>query len=246
MNITKILAHRGASGYAPENTMSAFKKAIEMGADGIELDVHLSKDGHLVVIHDEMLDRTTNGKGMVMNLTLEELKQLDAGSWFSDEFKGEKIPTLEEVLKLIHNTSMILNVEIKAGYRLYKDIEEKTLSMLEKYNMLNSCIISSFDHYSLVRVRELNKQVKTGMLYSASLYKPWEYARSLKVNALHPHYITLTEEFITSAHNENFPINTYTVNDEAYMIKLAAAKISMMITNYPDKAKHIVTTVQGG
>ncbi len=125
MKYTKILAHRGASAYAPENTMAAFKKAIEMNADGIELDVHLSKDGYIVIIHDERVDRTTDGKGEVKDFSLDELKKLDAGSWFSDEYKGEKIPTLEELLSLIKNTEIYLNIEIKAGYRVYPDIEEK-------------------------------------------------------------------------------------------------------------------------
>src|SRR3712207_5048900 len=115
---TKIMAHRGAAAYAPENTIAAFTKAIEMKADAIELDIHLSKDDHIVVIHDEKVDRTTNGKGLVMEFTLEELKRLDAGSWFNKEFKNEKIPTLREVLELVAYKNIDLNIEIKAGYRV--------------------------------------------------------------------------------------------------------------------------------
>lgn len=245
MYFTKILAHRGASGYAPENTMAAFKKAIELKADGIELDVHLSKDGHLIVMHDETLDRTSNGKGLILNYTLEQLKELDAGSWFSEEFKGEKIPTLNEVLDLIKETSLYLNIEIKAGYKFYPNIEEKVLNLLNEYNMMKRCIISSFDHYCLARVKELNEHINTGILYSAALYEPWEYARSLKVSALHPDYITLDEDFIKGATSHNFQINTYTVNDESAMKKLATFKVSSIITNYPDKAREIVSSIQG-
>lgn len=246
MSFTKIQAHRGASGYAPENTMAAFKKAIDMKADGIELDVHLSKDGHLIVMHDEYLNRTSNGKGLIASYTLEELKKLDAGSWFEKEFKGEKIPTLHEVLEFIFKTEIFINIEIKAGYRIYPDIEEKVLACLQKYNMLDRCIISSFDHYSLVRVKELNPNVKTGLLYSASLYEPWKYAKSVKVNALHPLYLTLDKHFIEEAYAHNLDINTYTVNDEKVMRQLAAARISGIITNYPDKAKKILSEIREG
>ncbi|MFD3158310.1 glycerophosphodiester phosphodiesterase [Haloimpatiens sp. FM7330] len=245
MSFTKIQAHRGASGYAPENTLAAFKKAIEMKADGIELDVHLSKDGYLIVMHDEKVDRTTNGKGMIKSFTLEELKKLDAGSWYSKEFNNERIPTLEEVLKLIKPTSLFINLEIKAGYRLYPNIEEKVLNMLEKYDMLERSIISSFDHYSLVKIKQLNSKVKTGMLYMSSLFEPWDYAKSIKVDALHPYYITLTKEFIMGAYSHNLAINTYTVNEESAIKQLAQGKISGLITNYPDKAKKIISSIQG-
>ncbi|ENK1242898.1 glycerophosphodiester phosphodiesterase [Clostridium sporogenes] len=241
MKHTKILAHRGASAYAPENTMVAFKKAIDMNADGIELDVHLSKDGHIVIIHDEKVDRTTNGKGEVKDFTLDELKKLDAGFWFSDEYEGERIPTLEELLKLINNTNIYLNIEIKAGYRIYPNIEEKVIDMIEKYKILDRVIISSFDHYSLVRVKEINLNIKTGMLYEAALYEPWDYARSIKVEALHPNYITLTKEFIDKANINNLEINPYTVNDENDMERLIKSKVTSVITNYPDKAHQIIS-----
>ncbi|MGO5065841.1 glycerophosphodiester phosphodiesterase [Clostridium sporogenes] len=241
MKHTKILAHRGASAYAPENTMVAFKKAIDMNADGIELDVHLSKDGYIVIIHDEKVDRTTNGKGEVKDFTLDELKKLDAGFWFSDEYKGERIPTLEELLKLINDTNIYLNIEIKAGYRIYPNIEEKVIDIIEKYKMLDRVIISSFDHYSLVRVKEINLNIKTGMLYEAALYEPWDYARSIKVEALHPNYITLTKEFIDKANINNLEINPYTVNDENDMERLIKSKVTSVITNYPDKAHQIIS-----
>ncbi|WP_392486787.1 glycerophosphodiester phosphodiesterase [Haloimpatiens sp. FM7315] len=245
MSFTKVQAHRGASGYAPENTIAAFKKAIEMGADGIELDVHLSKDNELIVMHDEMINRTTNEKGLIKDFTLAELKKLDAGSWFGVKFKNERIPTLEEVLILVKTTPLFLNIEIKAGYRMYKGIEEKVLALLEKHNMINRSIISSFDHYSLVKIKQLNPKIKTGMLYSASLFEPWQYAKSIKSDALHPYYITLNKDFILNAYINGLAINTYTVNDEDVMTKLSRGRVSGIITNYPDKAKKIVSSIQG-
>lgn len=244
MSFTKIYGHRGASAYAPENTMAAFKKAVELGADGIELDIHLTKDGEIIIIHDEKVDRTTDCEGMVRSFTLEELQKLDAGSWFDEKFKDEKIPTLKEVLELIKNTSLILNIEIKVGYRLYPHIEEKLIALLKEYNMLDRCIISSFDHYSLVKIKELDPNIKTGVLYMSSLYKPWNYAKIIKADALHPHYLTVTKELIQGTFMNNLPINTYTVNDDKTLRNLAEAKITGIITNYPDKAKRIITEVQ--
>ncbi|EJO5348919.1 glycerophosphodiester phosphodiesterase [Clostridium botulinum] len=244
MGYTKILAHRGASAYAPENTMAAFKKAIEMNADGIELDVHLSKDGYIVIMHDEWVDRTTDGKGEIKNFSLSELKNLDAGSWFSDKYKEEKIPTLEELLNLIKDTEIYLNIEIKAGYRIYPNIEKKVIDMLEKYKMLDRVIISSFDHYSLVRVKEINSNIKTGMLYEAALYEPWEYARSIEVEALHPNYTTVTKQFIDKAYINNLELNPYTIDDDLIMKTLIKNKITSIITNYPDRAYNIISNLK--
>lgn len=244
MSITKIHAHRGASGYTPENTMAAFRKAIELGANAIELDVHMTKDRKLVVIHDEKVDRTTNGSGMVAFMTLEQIKKLDAGSWFSSKYKGLQIPTLREVMDLVKNTPLFLNIEIKIGYRFYPNIEEKIIDLIEEYDMIDRVIISSFDHYSLVRVKEINPHIKTGLLYVASLFEPWEYARFVKVDALHPNYITVTKDFLQNAAINGFPINAYTVNDEKAMRELAYGKIAGIITNYPDKAKEIIEKIQ--
>ncbi len=165
--MTKVWAHRGASGYYPENTMTSFEGAIKQNADGIELDVHLSKDGYLIVCHDETLNRTTNGKGFIKQFDLYELKQLDAGSWYDKKYKGEKMPLLEEVIDLIKGTNMDLNIELKAGSIFYPGIEEKVLKMIEKYNIKEQVIISSFDHYALVKIKSLDSEIKTGIL----LYK---------------------------------------------------------------------------
>ncbi|MFA7163177.1 MAG: glycerophosphodiester phosphodiesterase, partial [Eubacteriales bacterium] len=174
-----IYAHRGASAYAPENTGSAFTKAIEMGAGGIELDIHMSKDGHLMVIHDESLNRTSNGKGLVKDLSLDELKGLDFGSWFDGSFKGERILTLEECLDLLEGWDGILNVEVKSGPILYDGIEEKLVKVLSEYKMIDRTIVSSFNHYSLLAIKQLEPELKTGILYMAGLVEPWIYAQRL-------------------------------------------------------------------
>lgn len=156
MRLPKVIAHRGASAYAPENTMTAFEKAIELGAQGLELDVQLSSDGKLVVIHDEKLDRTSNAKGWVKDKTLDELKSLDFGSWFSKAFAGEKIPLLDEVMELISAWDGILNIEIKSGVVIYPDIEQKVAAAISKFNMHDRIIVSSFNHYSLVNLRKID------------------------------------------------------------------------------------------
>ncbi|MDE6182363.1 MAG: glycerophosphodiester phosphodiesterase, partial [Eubacteriales bacterium] len=144
---TKIFAHRGASAYAPENTMEAFKLAIKQNADGIEIDVHLTKDNHVVVIHDETIDRVSNGKGFVRDYTLEELRQFSYNYNFN-QYENVKIPTLEDVLELIKPTNLILNIELKTNFLWYENIEEIVLSIVDKFEMQDRIIYSSFNHYS--------------------------------------------------------------------------------------------------
>lgn len=243
---TRVMAHRGASGYAPENTMEAFEKALSLGADGIELDVHICKSGELVVIHDEQVDRTTNGSGFVKDLSLTELKALDAGSFFRDSFKGAQIPTLIEVLDLIKNTNTFLNIELKNAPILYPQLEERTIQLLHDYHMTDRCILSSFNHYSLRHCKEIDAQIKTGILYAAGLYKPWDYCKTLMADAIHPLFYGVNPEIVMGCKANHIAINTWTVNEEDYMLKLAQAQVEGLITNYPDKALAAVKTAKGG
>ncbi len=239
--MTKVWAHRGASGYYPENTISSFEGAIKQNADGIELDVHLSKDGYLIVCHDETLNRTTNGKGFIKQYDLYELKQLDAGSWYDKKFKGEKIPLLEEVIDLIKGTKMELNIELKAGSIFYPGIEEKVLKMIDKYAIKEQVIISSFDHYSLVKIKDLDKNIKTGILYMEALYKPLDYIKTTNANALHPNYITLTKDIVDEAKAIDIDVNPYTINNEEHVRMIKPMNVNAIITNYPDKVKAILS-----
>ena len=239
--MTKVWAHRGASGYYPENTISSFEGAIKQNADGIELDVHLSKDGYVIVCHDETLNRTTNGKGFIKNFDLFELKQLDAGSWYDKKFKGEKLPLLEEVIELIKGTKMELNIEIKAGSIFYQGIEGKVLKLLDKYKIKDQVIISSFDHYSLVKIKELDTEIKTGILYSEALYKPLDYIKTTKANALHPYYITVTKEMVEEANAIGIDVNPYTINNEDHIRMIKPMNVNAIITNYPDRVKSILS-----
>lgn len=241
-----IIAHRGASAYAPENTMSSFLKAIDMKSDGIELDVHMTKDKALVVCHDEKVDRTTNGKGFVKDFTLAEIKKLDAGCWFGEEFKEEKIPLLKEVLDIIKDSNILLNIELKNAPILYEGIEEKTVEMICNYNMEDRVIISSFNHYSLMEVKRINPKIKTGALYMAGLVEPWIYAKRINADALHPlFYNLMAPEFVKGCFENEIMLNPFTVDDERYISALVKLKINGIITNYPDRAIKIRDNMGG-
>lgn len=230
-----IYGHRGASGYAPENTLEAFRLSMDMGADGFELDVHMSADGELVVIHDESVGRTTNGTGLVKDLTLAQLKQLDASAGM-DEYKGAKIPTLSEVFDLVSDTHHIVNVEIKTDEYFYPEIEEKCLALAKEKGVEDRIIYSSFNHFTLLRMRDLKPDVKLGMLFGDILIKPWEYAKSLTVDYVHPMKMNIyVPDFIEEAAANNLGINMWTINDEETMLRCLNCGAGI-ITNYPDIA----------
>jgi glycerophosphoryl diester phosphodiesterase len=238
--MTVNYAHRGASGYYPENTMLAFEKAVELGCTGIETDVQMTSDGVLVLIHDEMVNRTTECVGFVKDYTYNELRKLNAGSWFSSKYSGVKIPSLEELLLFSADKNLILNLEVKSEIINYVGIEEKLIELIYKYNIQERVIISSFNHYSTVKCKEISKNVKTGLLYYENLYKPQEYAKSAFADALHPYFYTLNNEIIKEAKKEGMLINTYTVNDINYMKYFVEHQVDGIITNYPDKLKNII------
>jgi len=237
-------AHRGASGYFPENTMISFEKAIELGATGIETDVQMTSDGVLVLIHDEYVNRTTNGLGLVKDFTYADLNNLDAGSWFSENYKSEKIPTAKELIILAKENNILLNLELKNGEIIYHGIEEKLIEMLYKYKYEDKVILSSFNHYSMVHCKEISSRIKTGLLYMAGLYQPEIYCKQTGADALHPYFYSINKEIIDNAKEEGLLVNPFTVNDEANMKSLIASGVDGLITNYPDKLKVILMEAQ--
>jgi len=241
-----VMAHRGASAVAPENTMAAFRKAIELKADSIELDVHMTRDGHIVVAHDEQVNRTSNGKGWIKDMTLEELKELDFGSWFSQDFKGEKIPTLREVLEMLSGWNGILNLEIKKLIVLYEGIEKKVTDLLQEFGMVERTIISSFNHYSLVEVKKLVPRLKTGILYVSALYQPWEYAKSMGADAIHPFFGTVNPEIVEGCRKNGIMVNPYTVDKPDDIKKMIDAGVDSIITNVPDVVLDMISREVGG
>jgi glycerophosphoryl diester phosphodiesterase len=230
---TKIFAHRGASGTHPENTMAAFQEAYRAQADGIEFDVQLTKDGIPVVIHDETVDRTSNGTGWVKDLTLTELKSLDAGSWFDEKFRGERIPTLYEVLKWSQPLALTLNIELKTEIVDYPDIEHTVMKMIEQFHLQKRVIISSFNHYSLVEAHRINPEIETAILFMERLYKPWEYARSIGARGIHCYWPVVDSMLVKGAAQAGMPIRAFTVNDDAAKISLIQQGCSVIMTDWP-------------
>ncbi|MGE5473859.1 MAG: glycerophosphodiester phosphodiesterase [Ignavibacteriales bacterium] len=208
----KIFAHRGLSSKAPENTMSAFKKALDFDIDGIEFDVHLTKDNQIVVIHDEILGRTTNGTGFIKDYTYSDLSKFDAGGWFNHSYQGEKIPRLEEVIELLYKKDIIINIELKNSLIEYDGLEEKVLKIISEYGIKDKTIISSFNHYSIRRMRDLDKQIQTAILCAGISYNPGDYIKSIGANDVHSD-ICINSKYVNLLHENGFKIRCYTVND---------------------------------
>lgn len=239
MNQTKVFAHRGFSSITPENTSVAFQQALQAGADGIELDVHMTADGELVVIHDETVDRTSNGTGWVKNLTLSQLKELDLGSWFSPQFAGETIPTLAETLEQVVDSSLVINIELKNNIVQYAGLEERLVKEVERFGMADRVILSSFNHYSLRHLHLYRPHIQLGALYQLGIFEPWVYAKHLGVQAIHPFYPAAPEMIIHECHKHGIQVRPYTVDDPKVMKVLLAAGVDAIITNVPDQLLHL-------
>ncbi len=238
---TLNIAHRGASSLAPENTISAFDKAVDVGADGIEFDVQLSKDSIPVIIHDHNLERTTTGRGMVKDNRLAELKRHDAGSWFAADFKGLEIPTLEDILDRYKGKDLLFNIELKNDITPYPGIEEAVLDCISRHKLEERALISSFNHDSLVKCRELKPAVRTGLLYIEDIKEPWHYAKTLGCYSAHPLFFYLqSPEILAGFKEHNIPLYPWTVNDPKQMEVFAAAGIEAIITDYPQELEIIL------
>ncbi len=230
-----IFGHRGARGYAPENTMASFQMALDMGVDGIELDVQMTKDGRVVVCHDHSIDRTSNGTGWIIEHTRDELRELDFGSWFSPKFAGEKIPTLREVLQWAFPTRLIINIEIKNGPVIYENIEEKVSALIRECRMVDRVIVSSFYHPSLVRMKQLDPLLKTGLLYASRPTDPWLQLRVTDSDNLHPMWHYLDAGWVSGTRPHGASIYTWTVNEMREWEHIKQLGVDGIITDYPDR-----------
>ncbi len=236
MRHPQIFAHRGAREAAPENTLPAFARALEMGVDGIELDVHLSKDGQLVVIHDFTVDKTTNGHGPVGNFSAAELAQLDAGSHFSTDFAGVGVPTLEQVFDLVGNCCRI-NVEIKSEDYSGGNQVEPLVASIQRRNLYDQVLVSSFNPITLIKLRWFDPKVQLGLLYFEPL-SPWLrqawHSSILHPEALHPWYKLVDATLVADARQRGCSINTWTVNDVAAAKDLASLGVDVIMSDVPD------------
>ena len=222
--MTKIFAHRGSKGTHPENTLASFKEAVRVGSDGIELDVHLTKDGHLVVIHGE-----------IRTLTLAEIKELDAGSWFNERFAGEKIPTLDEVLHLLKELGFNgqLNIELKTDIIQYEGLVEKCLALQSTETWPFAIVYSSFNPYTLVELKKLNPSQEIGLLFES---KEWANKGDamLKKESYHPDLKLL--DWAIEWNRNQLPLRVWTVNEDTDINRCFELQIEAIFTDYPQKA----------
>lgn len=236
----KVWAHRGASAYAPENTLEAFGLAVEQGADGVELDVQLTKDGEVVVVHDETIDRVSNGTGYVQDYTLEELKAFRFNKTHP-EFPDAVIPTLKEVLQLLEPTGLSVNIELKTGIIRYDGMEERVLTLVKEMEMEDRVIYSSFHHASLVKIKKLDSGARTGLLYSDGWLHVHSYAKKMNVDALHPAlYHLKSKKLVKKAREKHLAVHVWTVDDEPSIQKLLEQGVDAIITNRPDICRRVV------
>jgi glycerophosphoryl diester phosphodiesterase len=221
MNKILKIGHRGAKGYIAENTLASFQKAIHLGCDGIELDVHLSLDGEIIVIHDDTIDRTTTGKGFVNKLTLAELKL-------------HNIPTLAEVLE-IANRNLLINIELKSYETVEKVIDLIEKNVHEKNRIYTDFIVSSFDWQALQQLRFLNEKIQIGVLTEDNLETAFAFAKFIKATTLNPYFKLLNEENVAKIHEKEIKIYVWTVNEIEDIKNMKNLKVDGIISDFPDR-----------
>lgn len=229
----RVFGHRGAMGYAPENTFASFERAVGIGVDAIELDVHLTADDEVVVIHDHELNRTTDGEGIVAEKTLAEIKSLDAGRSFGDEFAGQRIPTLGEVLEWAQGRC-VLDIEIKGGPWPYSGIEAKVVELIREHEMTEQTIVISFDHATVSRVRELAPEIAVGTLWSARPVDPVAVARAAGANAILPFWAYCDAETVARAHDAGLSVHPWATSEPHVVERLIELGVDSICSNHPD------------
>jgi glycerophosphoryl diester phosphodiesterase len=237
-----VIAHRGASAAAPENTLAAFGLARALGADGVELDVHLSADGEPVVIHDYRLERTTDGRGLVGERSLAALRRLDAGRWFGDAFAGQRIPTLVEALAALAGLRVI--VEIKNGPIYYPGIAARVAAVVRDVGG-DRVTVSSFDHPVLREVRSAAGDLETAVLFAARPVDPVRLARDAGAAVLHPQWAFVTADLVAGAHAAGLRVEAWTVDEPCWLRQLAAVGLDGVMTNHPARALSVLREGDG-
>jgi glycerophosphoryl diester phosphodiesterase len=227
------IAHRGASGYAPENTFAAFRRAVAQGISFIETDLHLTRDAHFVAIHDETVERTTNGRGAIHDMTLAEARRLDAGSWFGSEFMGERIPTLEEILEFTKKHDVVFYLELKPGG--FWGGEHALISAVRDSGEIPRCVVISFDPAILAALRKIEPTLMTGLLHDGTIGDPFEKAVEIGARQLAVRGDLVTQNFIEKARKRDLQVVCWTVNSPAHMRMLAVAGVDGIMSDYPDR-----------
>ncbi len=233
-----VIGHRGAAGYAPENTMVAFERGLALRADAIELDVNLSKDGELMVIHDPVLQRTTNGRGLVCEHTAAEIQQLDAGSWFDPSFSMCRVPTLRDVLTWAKGRTKVA-IEIKNGPVFYPNIEKILVALLDELQMRDQVMAISFDHIVLGQLKELAPDVATGVIYASRVPDPVAMARAVNADLLMPYWAMLTKEEVEMGHAADLFVSPWGGAEQDYK-HLLALGVDAVGADYPDRPRQFM------
>jgi glycerophosphoryl diester phosphodiesterase len=228
-----VIAHRGASGHAPENTLAAFKKAVAMGATFIETDLQMSRDARLVAIHDATLKRTTSGEGLVHDMTLAQLRQLDAGSWFGSEYAGERIPTLEEILSFSKKNDVVFYLELKPQGSWGG--EHALIGALRESGEIPRAVVISFDAAVVLNLRKIEPTLMTGLLYDGQIENPIEKAVEVGARQLLVRGDLVTPALLTGARKRDLQVVCWTVNHPAHMRALIGAGIDGIMSDYPDR-----------
>jgi len=233
MDTVIIIGHRGAAGYAPENTLASMDLAYRQGCDGIEFDVQLTKDREVVVIHDWTVDRTTSGTGEVKNLTLQEIKELDAGNWFSPEFKGETVPTLKEVFRHFPK-DLLLNMEIKIQGYDHRPIEREVFRVIEDCKRRENTLVSSFNNLRIKKFMEISGGMDSAMMFEGYLAELPETEYDGKhIKSFHPSKDYIDKDLVAAAKKRGLAVYSWTVNDLKHATRLQAIGVDGIITNYP-------------
>ena len=241
----RVFGHRGAMGYAPENTFASFERAVEIGVDAIELDVHLTADGKVVVIHDHRLDRTTDGEGLVGEKTLAELKALDAGKHFGPELAGQRIPTLGEVLEWARGRC-VLDIEIKGGPWPYPGLEAKVVDLIREHEMTEHTMVISFHHQTVANVKALAPELAVGTLWSARPIDPVAVAQAAGADAILPMWPYCDAETVERAHAAGLSVHPWTISEPQVVKRLIEIGVDSVCSNHPDVVVGALRRIGGG
>lgn len=238
MRPTWVIAHRGASGHAPENTLAAFRGAVELGATFIETDLHATRDGRFVAIHDDTLDRTTNGSGEVEDFTMEELLRLDAGLWFDRDFTGERIPTLAQIMEFSSTHDVVFYLELK--YRAVPGIDHALATALRQAQNAGRIVVISFDPDTLAPLRRIEPSIMLGLLVEESGASCIQTAQNLGARQLCLKSSVVTPDLLKQAHDADLKVVTWTVNSAAAMRSMISAGVDGIMTDFPDRLRAII------
>ncbi|MCZ6472031.1 MAG: glycerophosphodiester phosphodiesterase [SAR324 cluster bacterium] len=233
--MVKIFAHRGYSAVAPENTLAAFKKAIEIGADGVEFDVQASRDGVPVVIHDESLERSAGRPGLVKDSTLADLSNLDVGSWFDGSFSAERIPQLSEVLELLRPSTLFINIELKTRRFPYPGLVDSAVRIVRELGLQERVVVSAFNHHTLAAVKALAPELACAVMLYEQMLEPWAYVAQHGFQALHPVEHAVTDTLVAECHARGQAVRAWTVDEREPALALMAMGVDGILTNEPEK-----------